>query len=128
MNMPASGTLAWFEIGTSDPDGAEKFYGSLFDWSFDADGPAAAGGMDYRNISASGAEGPMGGVFGTGERVPDHAVFYILVGDVEATWRRRAARRLGGEQASGGGPRRPDLRLPARPGRHMFGVFTPPPA
>jgi hypothetical protein len=41
--------------------------------------------MDYRNIKVSGAEGPMGGVFGTSGQVPDHAVFYILVADVEAT-------------------------------------------
>ena len=79
------GTLARFEVATSDPDGAEKFYGSLFDWSFEADGPAASGGMDYRNIKASGADGPMGGVFGTGGQVPDHAVFSILAADVEAT-------------------------------------------
>ena len=37
---PAPGTLAWFEVASDDPDGAEKFYGSLFDWSFAADGPA----------------------------------------------------------------------------------------
>ena len=48
-------------------------------------GPAASGGMDYRNITASGAEQPMGGIFGTGGQVPDHAVFYILVADVSAT-------------------------------------------
>ena len=85
MTNPAPGSLAWFEVATSDPDGAEKFYGSLFDWTFEADGPAASGGMDYRNIKAPGAERPMGGVFGTGGQVPDHAVFYILVADVEAT-------------------------------------------
>ena len=65
MTTPAPGTLAWFEVATSDPDAAEKFYGSLFDWSFQPDGPAASGGMDYRNISASGAKVPMGGIFGT---------------------------------------------------------------
>ena len=27
MTNPAPGTLAWFEIATSDPGGAEKFYG-----------------------------------------------------------------------------------------------------
>jgi len=76
--------LAWFEVATDDPDGAQRFSGSLFDWSFDADGPAA-GGMDYRNIKAAGADGPMGGIFGTAGRVPGHAVFYILVADVGAT-------------------------------------------
>src|SRR5262249_10282567 len=42
MNFPDPGTLAWFEVATSDPDAAEKFYGGLFDWSFQADGPAAS--------------------------------------------------------------------------------------
>jgi len=31
MTKPNPGTLAWLEVATSDPDGAEKFYGSLFD-------------------------------------------------------------------------------------------------
>ena len=98
MTNPAPGTLAWFEVATSDPDGAEKFYGSLFDWTFEADGPAASGGMDYRNIKASGADEPMGGVFGTGGQMPDHAVFYILVADVEATC--ADAEQLGGSVVS----------------------------
>jgi predicted enzyme related to lactoylglutathione lyase len=124
---PAPGTLAWFEIATSDPDAAEKFYGSLFDWSFAADGPAASGGMDYRNVTASGARAPMGGVFGTGGQVPDHAVFYILVADVEATC--ADAEQLGGSVVSRhlepqpGGPRYAYLKDPAG---NQFGVFSPP--
>ena len=98
MTNPGSGALAWFEVATSDPDAAEKFYGSLFDWTFNADGPAASGGMDYRNITASGAEQPMGGIFGTGDQVPNHAVFYIRVADVEATC--ADAEQLGGSVMS----------------------------
>ena len=116
MTNPAPGTLAWFEVATDDPDGAEKFYGSLFDWSFNADGPAAAGGIDYRNVTASGADGPMGGIFGTGGQLPGHAVFYILVADVEATC--VDAEQLGGsvvEQAPRPRSGRPHLRLPAGP-------------
>jgi predicted enzyme related to lactoylglutathione lyase len=127
MITPAPGTLAWFEVATSDPDGAEKFYGSLFDWSFRADGPAASGGMDYRNITASGAEVPMGGVFGTGGQVPNHAVFYILVADVEATC--ADAEQLGGSVVSKhleplpGAPTFAYLRDPTG---NQFGVFSPP--
>jgi len=98
MSQPAPGALAWFEVATSDPDGAEKFYGSLFDWTFEADGPAASGGLDYRNIKASGAAAPMGGIFGTGGQAPGHAVFYILVADVEATC--ADAEQLGGSVVS----------------------------
>jgi predicted enzyme related to lactoylglutathione lyase len=103
------------EVATSDPDSAERFYGSLFDWTFDADGPAASAGMDYRNIKASSADGLMGGIFGTGGQVPDHAVFYILVADVQATC--ADAEQLGGsvEQAPRPRPRRTDVRLSARP-------------
>ena len=129
MTTPAPGTLAWFEVATSDPDGAEKFYGSLFDWTFDADGPAASGGMDYRNIKASGADGPMGGIFGTGGQMPDHAVFYILVADVEATC--ADAEQLGGSVVSkhlDPGPGAPTFAYLRDPAGNQFGVFTPPAA
>jgi len=127
MTSPAPGTLAWFEVATDDPDGAQKFYGSLFDWSFDADGRAAAGGMDYRNITASGAEGPMGGLFGTQGRVPGHAVFYILVADVETTC--ADAEQLGGSVISKylePGPGAPTSAYLRDPSGNQFGVFSPP--
>jgi predicted enzyme related to lactoylglutathione lyase len=122
MTTPAPGSLAWFEVATSDPDGAAKFYGSLFDWTFDADGPAASAGMDYRNITASGADGPMGGIFGTGGQLPDHAVFYIVVAD---------AGQLGGSVVSkhlDPGPGAPTFAYLRDPSGNQFGVFTPPAA
>jgi predicted enzyme related to lactoylglutathione lyase len=127
MTNPAPGTLAWFEVATDDPDAAEKFYGSLFDWSFAADGPSASGGMDYRNITASGADGPMGGLFGTGGQVPGHAVFYILVADVEATC--ADAEQLGGSVVSkhlDPGPGAPTFAYLRDPAGNQFGVFAPP--
>jgi predicted enzyme related to lactoylglutathione lyase len=129
MTNLAQGTLAWFEVATSAPDIAEKFYGSLFDWTFDADGPAASAGMDYRNITAPGADRPMGGIFGTGGQVPDHAVFYILVADVEATC--ADAERLGGSVVSkhlDPGPGAPSFAYLRDPSGNRFGVFTPPAA
>lgn len=129
MTNPAPGTLAWFEIATSDPGSAEKFYGSLFGWTFEADNPAASGGMDYRNIKAFGADRPMGGVLGTGGQVPDHAVFYILVADVEATC--ADAEQLGGTVVSkhlDAGPGAPEFAYLRDPAGSMFGVFTPPTA
>jgi len=129
MSQPVPCTLAWFEVATSDPDGAQKFYGNLFDWTFDADGPAASSGLDYRNIKASGAAAPMGGIFGTGGQLPDHAVFYIVVADVEATC--ADARQLGGTVVSQhldpgrGAPKFAYLRDPAG---NQFGIFSPPAA
>lgn len=127
MTNPAPGTLAWFEVATSDADAAQKFYGSLFDWSFAADPAAQAGGADYRNITASGANAPMGGIANTSGQQPDHAVFYILVADVEATC--TEAENLGGAVVSkqveppAGAPAFAYLRDPAG---NLFGVFTPP--
>jgi hypothetical protein len=127
MTNPAPGTLAWFEIGTSDPDGAQKFYGSLFDWTFEAFGPAASGGTDYRNIKASGADTPMGGIANTGGQAPGHAVFYILVADVDATC--ADAEQLGGSVVSkhlDRGPGVPTFAYLCDPAGNMFGVFAPP--
>ncbi|HEU0287458.1 MAG TPA: VOC family protein [Nocardioidaceae bacterium] len=129
MTNPAPGTLAWFEVATSDPDGAQKFYGNLFDWTFAADPSSESSGMDYRNITGSGAEHPMGGIANTGRQMPNHAIFYILVADVEATC--AEADNLGGSVVSKqvepptGAPAFAYLRDPAG---NMFGVFTPPAA
>ena len=129
MTTPAPGALAWFEVATSDPDGAVRFYGSLFDWTFEADGPAAVAGMDYRTIKASGADVPMGGILGTGGQVPGHAVFYILVGDVKAAC--ADAEQLGGSVVSkhlDPAPGAPTFAYLRDPAGNMFGVFNPPAA
>src|SRR4051794_13051578 len=126
MITPPPRAPAWVGIAPSDPAAPENFYGSLFDWSFQADGPAASGGMDYRNVTASGAERPMGGVFGTGGQGPNHAVFYILVADVAATC--ADAEQLGGSVVSKhleplpGAPTFAYLRDPTG---NQFGVFSP---
>jgi predicted enzyme related to lactoylglutathione lyase len=123
----APGTLAWFEVATSDPDSAAKFYGSLFDWTFEDSGVTTGGGTEYRNIRASGADGPMGGLFGTGGQVPNHAVFYILVADVEATC--ADAEQLGGSVVSkhlDPAPGTPAFAYLRDPSGNQFGIFTPP--
>ena len=75
--MPANNTVAWFEIGAPDVEAAKAFYGSLFGWSFAADGT-------YTLITAQGAEGPSGGIFNTGGNIPPYAVFVVQVADVAA--------------------------------------------
>jgi predicted enzyme related to lactoylglutathione lyase len=127
MSTPAPGTLAWFEVATDNPDGTEKFYGSLFDWSFESSGSLTSGGLDYRNITASGARQPMGGLFGTNGQLPNHAVFYILVADIEATC--ADAEQLGGTVISKHvdvGPGTPAFAYLRDPSGNQFGVFTPP--
>ncbi|WP_328999573.1 VOC family protein [Kribbella sp. NBC_00709] len=129
MAIPAAGTLAWFEVATDDPESAQKFYGSLFDWTFESSGSLTSGGLDYRNITASGAPQPMGGLFGTNGELPNHAVFYILVADLEATC--ADAEQLGGTVISKNldpAPGAPAFAYLRDPAGNQFGIFTPPSA
>jgi uncharacterized protein len=47
----APGALVWNELGTRDPDAAQRFYGDLFGWSFEADehGPVTIRNGDALN-------------------------------------------------------------------------------
>ena len=78
MSAPGTNTVAWFEIGAPDAEAAKAFYGPLFGWSFAPDGA-------YTVITAPGAAGPSGGIFGTGGNIPPYAVFVVQVADVAAT-------------------------------------------
>lgn len=123
------GTVPWFEVATGDPDGAERFYGGLFAWTFSTDEAAAGDGLDYRLVSLPGAEVPVGGLFGTGGRMPGHAVFSVLVADVDATC--EAAERLGGTVLSKHldvGPGVPTFAYLQDPDGNKFSVFSPPAA
>ena len=65
----------YFEIGTPDPEEAQRFYGSLFDWTFGEPSPA---GYSMVNGDKGGLwdTTPMGG--------GSWAVFYVQVDDVRA--------------------------------------------
>jgi predicted enzyme related to lactoylglutathione lyase len=81
--------IGWFEIGAADPAAAERFYGELFGWVFTPDGDGGDGA--YRIVSTP-AEGSIGGgLFPTGGKVPNYAVFYVVVTDVAETCRRAEA-------------------------------------
>ncbi|GAA3127876.1 VOC family protein [Streptosporangium carneum] len=118
-------TVAWFEVATDDPQGAEKFYGELFGWSFAADAESAKGGTDYRLIGYPGAEGFRGGLFATGGAFPGHAVFTVAVADVAATCER--AERAGGEVVFKllDNPTGPDFGYIRDISGNLFGVFAP---
>ena len=75
------GGIGWFEVGTADPDGAERFYGGPFGWTFDRDD----GPMDYRLVTTGEGKGPSGGIHGHGGAMPNYAVFCVKVTDVAAT-------------------------------------------
>jgi len=117
--------VAWFEIGTDDPAGAQKFYGDIFGWTFGQD---AGDGPGYQMVTAG--EGPglhAGGLLDTGGALPGYAVFGVLVTDVAETIRR--------VEAAGGSVRRAPEVTPAGitfahlldPAGNQFEVFTMPP-
>ncbi|HEY4159214.1 MAG TPA: VOC family protein [Polyangiaceae bacterium] len=80
------GTFSWVELGTTDSDAAKKFYGALFDWTFE-DMPAGPGmiyTMFKRGADYAGALYALGGMPNMKD-VPPHWESYITVESVDAT-------------------------------------------
>jgi uncharacterized protein len=121
---PMTNGIAWFEIGTDDPAGILRFYGELFGWTFAED---ADGGLPYQIVTTPAEQSIKGGVFSTSGRIPNYAVFCVLVDDVADTVRRA--------EATGGKVLVPATRTAdgltfahlLDPSGSQFGVFTPPP-
>jgi len=93
MTGVAPGAVAWFEIGTTDPEATEAFYGGLFGWTFEldpdatADGPGSGfgSGSGHGRIVAPGAAEPMGALDLLTNGHTDGSALRILAADVEAT-------------------------------------------
>jgi len=83
------GSFIWYELMTSDPDGAAAFYGAVVGWSIAAHGDTSApGGVDYRMIGRTGG-GNAGGVLAlTADIIAGGArpgwLGYIYTPDVDA--------------------------------------------
>ena len=80
------GSHIWYELMTTDPEAAGKFYGAVVGWSISESTP---GEQDYRMIERSDG-GFAGGVFGLKRQQLDHGakpawLGYIGVDDVDAT-------------------------------------------
>jgi uncharacterized protein len=84
------GTLGWNELLTRDLEGAERFYGALFDYAFEGL-PEDPGG--YRLLKLG--ESYVGGIWTLTEETPAHWVTYFKFDDVDSGFER--ARELGGE-------------------------------
>ncbi|MWA00102.1 VOC family protein [Actinomadura sp. LD22] len=122
MGVPAYNTVAWFQVGTDAPEEARRFYGDMFGWKFASDSDS----QGYDLVGYEGAEQPSGGL----ARVPDasqnHAVFFVLVEDVDAA--------CAEAEKHGGGVAVPTVTTPdglrfahlQDPSGNRFGVFTPP--
>ena len=87
------GTPIWYELMTANPDKAQKFYGSVMGWTFEAM-PGDAG-PDYRIASANGIT--VAGVM----RTPDHAkgmpdMWFTYVGVMDVDASAKKVKSLGG--------------------------------
>lgn len=85
--MTATGLNVWFDLMTTDVEGAKRFYGEVIGWkttSWDEADP----NMPYTMFTASGA--PVGGIMPLNEGArqagaPSHWMAYTTVPDVDAT-------------------------------------------
>lgn len=70
--------FVWHDLSTTDLEGAQRFYGEVFNWSF-------SGENDYRHIQAG--EKMIGGIrpLGADEHQPPSWLGYVNVDDVAAT-------------------------------------------
>jgi len=120
--------IGWFEIGTDQPAATERFYGDVFGWTFGDDDDSTGGdGSPYRIATTPAENGLRGGLFATAGKVPNYAIFTVLVEDTAATCRQAEA--AGGKilvapQTEPGGLTFAHLLDPT--GNHI-GVYTPPP-
>lgn len=86
MTLPAS--FIWYELMTTDPDGARDFYGKVVGWKIGAQPGLKAGGPDYRHIIRDDG-GSNGGVLGLTEEMCTGGarpcwMGYLFVADVDA--------------------------------------------
>lgn len=84
------GSFIWYELMTTDPEGAHAFYGSVVGWTIAAhsDPQSASGGMDYRMIVRDDG-GNAGGVLKLTQEMRDNGarpcwLGYLYVPDVDA--------------------------------------------
>lgn len=82
----AHGAFIWYELMTTDPDGAQAFYEPVVGWKI---GEKIPGGQDYRMIGRSDG-GSAGGVLKLTEKMVQHGarpmwLGYVGVDDVDQT-------------------------------------------
>lgn len=85
-SRPLQGSNVWYELMTTDPDAATKFYGDVVGWTISESIP---GDQDYRMIGRSDG-GFAGGVLGLTDEMRQHGarpiwLGYIGVDDVDTT-------------------------------------------
>jgi predicted enzyme related to lactoylglutathione lyase len=121
-NNTNTNPVSWFEIHTSNPERAKRFYGDVFGWAFDDAMPG------YSMVQLGDGAPIGGGVVDSKGGYPDHALFLVQVPDVEATL--AAVREHGGSVVAD--VEKTDFGLTfayaANPDGSVFGVWCPPQA
>jgi len=88
----AEGVFVWDELGTTDADGAQRFYGEVFGWTTSDMGPEYGG---YRIFNRGGEENGIAGLMTLPDaKIPPHWQPYVAVDDPDATAAK--AQKLGG--------------------------------
>jgi hypothetical protein len=123
-DTPTGNPVAWFEIGTDDPEGARAFYGEMFGWTFAMEGP-------YSIVTTGPDHLLQGGIQDTGTPLPEgtprsYAVPCVQVPDVAAACTR--VEQLGGKVIVPATTTPPGLVYAhvADPAGNHIGVFAPP--
>ncbi|MBS1820106.1 MAG: VOC family protein [Acidobacteria bacterium] len=83
----SAGSFIWYELMTTDPDAAARFYGAVIGWHIGGPDPNSPGGMDYRMIGRTDGR-PAGGVLKITPDmggVPSTWLGYLHAADVDAT-------------------------------------------
>lgn len=94
----APGTVCWIDLGTSDAEGAKRFYTQLFGWT--ADDMSAGDGLTYTMFSMRGKHvAALYQMPAEMKGVPPHWLTYVSVDDVEKAAER--AKALGGTISMG---------------------------
>ncbi|MGE0386294.1 MAG: VOC family protein [Gammaproteobacteria bacterium] len=126
--MASTGGFIWYELMTTDPDAAARFYGAVVGWTIGGEARPVPGGPDYRMI-LRGDGGHAGGVIAIDDEMRSHGAHpfwlaYLQVADVDAA--------LHAIAADGGRTLMPPMDLPvgriamvADPLGAPFYVMTP---
>jgi predicted enzyme related to lactoylglutathione lyase len=114
--------VTWFEVHTSDPERAKRFYADAFGWTYDDSVPG------YSMIQLGDGAPIGGGIAHSGGAYPDHALFNVQVTDVEVAL--AAVRAAGGSVVAEAQttPYGLTFAYAANPDGSVFGIWCPPPA
>ncbi|SNR93276.1 VOC family protein [Actinomadura mexicana] len=124
MTVPAFNTVTWFQVGTDAPEEARRFYGDMFGWKFAID----PDGDGYDLVRYPDADAPSGGISHEPDASRNHAMFLVLVEDVDAVCDQTV--KSGGKVAMPAMTNSNGLTFAylQDPSGNTFGVFTPPAA